>query len=150
MLIEPLSKTTEGGAIRVLAASFHEYPFLVRVFDGATLPRHEMLLELFGVSVGFRVACGQPGFVAVEQGVVVGAATVVLPEAEGFPREFEARWKAMEAKLSASGRELFEAYDALQEETRPKAPHLYALRSAWRPKLKAVASAGRCWAESRI
>ncbi|KXK11844.1 MAG: GNAT family N-acetyltransferase [Fimbriimonadaceae bacterium] len=125
MLIEPLSKSTEEGAIRVLASSFHEYPFLSRVFADAELPRHEMLHELFSVSVGFRVACGQPGFVAIEQGVVIGAATVVLPEAEGFPPELEQRWKAMEAKMSANGRTLFEAYDQVQDETRPKEPHLY-------------------------
>lgn len=116
--------------------AFRDYPLGVRAFEGARLPRPEMLRRMFGFAIGYRLETGIPCFVDLRNGEVVGVATLSVPEGPQIPDSYDRIWEEIEADMAPEGVALFERYDELQKAVRPAEPHVYLVAIGVRPELQ--------------
>jgi len=118
--VQRLTAGTGAAAARVLTDAFAGYPFLAQAFSGAQRSQETMRQMMFDWAIGYRVATGIPGLVALDGGRVVGTATLRTPTDPELPERFKAGWEAIKAEMHPAGIRLLEAYDEVQSRVQPE------------------------------
>ena len=135
-MVELIRPEQASVAVELLSEAFKDYPLGVRAFENARRPRPEMLRRMFGFAIGYRLETGIPAFVDVRDGEVVGVATLSVPNGPEMPETYERQWEEIEADMTPAGAELFERYERIQKEVRPREPHVYLVAIGVRPDLQ--------------
>ncbi len=125
MRVESLAPVDRTEATRVLAESFHDYPYMTLVLRGSGDAYEERLDALIRFILDARFARQHPVLGIREAGALLAVATVVEPAPSERSPEVQRLYDELEAAIGEEALELMSLWEEKAHERTPQEPYHY-------------------------
>lgn len=113
--VEPLTAEHTDEIVATYCDAFRDYP-VMRYVLGDALPTEDRLSSLIRLFVGGRALRGEPMFGVRDRGVLVGAATMTLPDSPEAPAELVALREATWGTLGSDARDRYARFSTATQQ----------------------------------